>query len=177
MKFLFAIFIALSVSLPINSNAGLIDNSLVTTWEYKPYNFSESYTTTVTSGVEYDYSWVSGTYVDIGDNYIDIRTPNSYNGLSEEVTWIFTTPDYNGITGVSASTNFEGWSDSFLSFTNNSVKIIIGDVAGGFVRFDVGQGFLRINVETSPSIVPEPENLAMLLAGLGLLGIGVRRSK
>jgi hypothetical protein len=164
-----AILTALILNYSASANAALMGTTVTADWEYMG---KTTKTFVVESGIELDHSWLSETSLDVGDDYFDIRIAWPYIGLGEGLVWTFTSLDYNGINGVKVSTNFTDWSDSFVSFTNNSVKVSFSN----FVFFEPGTGFLRINLNPI-STVPEPENLAMLLAGLGLISLRARNKK
>ncbi|ODT82583.1 MAG: hypothetical protein ABS69_05010 [Nitrosomonadales bacterium SCN 54-20] len=91
---------------------------------------------------------------------------------------------------VSASANFYGHEDngSFNSYSNASFSLgsyygespdsKSGNLVFGIFAAGPGSGSISFNMNTSvgsPSMIPEPESYAMLLAGLGLIGMIVRR--
>ncbi|PTQ79185.1 putative secreted protein with PEP-CTERM sorting signal [Nitrosospira multiformis] len=91
---------------------------------------------------------------------------------------------------VSASANFYGYEDngSFNSYSNASFSLNSyygespdsksGNLVFGIFAAGPGSGSISFNMNAamgSPSMIPEPESYAMLLAGLGLIGMIVRR--
>lgn len=93
---------------------------------------------------------------------------------------------------VSASANFYGHEDngSFNSYSNASFSLgsyygespdsKSGNLVFGIFAAGPGSGSISFNMNTSvggPSMIPEPDSYAMLLAGLGLIGMIVRRRR
>ena len=74
-----------------------------------------------------------------------------------------------------------GWRNDGLSgtFANESqIRGVLANLTGLFIRGDYFSGIEHValdNVSITP--VPEPETYAMMLAGLGLLGVVARRRK
>ena len=94
----------------------------------------------------------------------------------------------NPLQGVTVSTNLAGWDSSRLSFGGNFVRF---DWKGLTTNSDLYEWNGVDNVLTKPATyfnatldfggpaapIPEPETYAMMLAGLGLLGVMIRRRK
>lgn len=70
---------------------------------------------------------------------------------------------------------------SINSFGDLSSTSRAGNLVFGIVASDAGTGSLNVSFSTSANgavgVVPEPESYAMLMAGLGLMGVVIRRRK
>lgn len=78
-----------------------------------------------------------------------------------------------------AGCGYTGWITATYAIpTTGSYKVQFGVTNWGDTAFDSGLAFDDISVAGTPvGVVPEPETYAMLLAGLGLLGLAARRRK
>lgn len=134
----------------------------------------------------------AGTY-SIGS----VKTVMSYNYWSPLVATINTAPKYtmlgfdaavtSGPISITVTTNVGSYSfdnlilgDGAPTFTFEGFKTASSNEYFTGFRIDtLGQGYLPgiTNVEVGVSAVPEAETYAMLLAGLGLMGVVARRRK
>lgn len=103
------------------AGATLIGDEVNARWQYPPGAFDENETFTVGAGAETtDWIGSEGT-LDFGASSI-VFTPSTLAiGLGSGVIWTFSSLDFNPqavIASVAAITNWSGWSNSFISFTN-----------------------------------------------------------
>ena len=103
------------------AHAGLIGDEVQARWIFAP-SFDQTSIFVVGPGTELAGTWGSDNNLDVGDNYIEAAIPNGV-GVGSGVSWHFSSLDFGGIGGFSVSTNFQGWSDSWLSFTSDSIDI------------------------------------------------------
>lgn len=94
-----------------------------------------------------------------------------FNGLQiRDLDWIGSA---GSITGLNITTNLVNWSDSFASFTADSVAINFAEYS------NIGTGHLTpfemTIVLNTTHAVPEPSPFALL--GLGLIALGVVRKR
>lgn len=138
--------------------AGLLGDEVQARWIFAPF-FDETRTFVVGAGTELVGTWGSDNNLDVGDNYIEATFPNAV-GVGFGPSWHFTSLDFGGIGGFFVSTNFQGWEDSWLSFTSDSIDIAFLNQ----VQFPFGEGYIRITLLPAP--VSEPASLVLLLLGL-----------
>jgi hypothetical protein len=153
MKALLSLFFATSSA----AYAGLIGDEVQARWIYAP-SFDQINTFVVGPGTELLGTWGSDNNLDVGDDYIDITIPYAV-GIGSGVNWHFSSLDYGGIEGFTVATNFSGWSDSWLSFTSDSIDIAFLNL----VQFPSGEGHMRITLLPASAQVPEPSPSLLLL--------------
>ena len=147
--------------------AGLIGDEVQARWIFAPL-FDQTSIFVVGPGTELVGTWGSDNNLDVGDNYIESTIPFAI-GVGSGVSWHFSSLDFGGIGGFSGSTNFQGWNDSWLSFTSVSIDITFFNT----VEFPFGEGHLRITL--LPTQIPEPASSLLLLLGLAILSVVARR--
>jgi hypothetical protein len=140
--------------------AGLIGDEVQARWIFAPF-FDQTSTFVVGAGTELVGTWGSGHNLDVGDNYIEATLPEVV-GIGSGVNWRFSSLDFGGIGGFSVVTTFQGWNDSWLSYTSDSIDITFLDL----IQFPLGEGYIRITL--LPSQVSEPDFIQLLLLGLAV---------
>ena len=148
--------------------AGLIGDEVQAQWINAPF-FEQTSVFVVGPGPELIGTWGLSSNLDVGDNYIE-ATVVFASGIASGPNWHFSSLDFGGIDGFSVSTNFQGWNDSWLSFTSDSIGITFFNE----VQFPFGEGYIRITL--LPTEIPEPASSVLLLLGLGVLSVVVRRN-
>lgn len=147
-----------------------ISNSFATNISLGPISSNASFSSTVT-----------GSFLDTFT--FTLAKPSNVAASLTNVALTFGSWTYNGITGLSASLNGSPLFSSTSTSGPATVTVFAGVAslpAGGFSltvqgNAGTGGGSYGGNIVAAP--VPEPETFAMLLAGLGLMGvIGRRRS-
>ena len=146
--------------------AGLIGDQVQARWIFGFFDQTSIFV--VGPGTELVGAWGSDSNLDVGDNYIEATLPTSV-GIGSGPSWHFSSLDFGGIGGFSVSTNFQGWNDSWLSFTSDSIDITFFNQ----VQFPFGEGYIRITL--LPSQIPEPPSSLLLILGLAVLCVVARR--
>jgi len=154
---------ALAVSLSTTAHAGLMGDDVTAVWAYSGSSFHQTSTVLVGPGIELAGNWGGYYSLDVGDDYIDSLLPDAA-GILPGLAWHFSSLDYGGIRGVSVSTNFSGWSDSWVTFGDDSVDVNFLDE----VEFPIHEGYLNITLLA----VPEASSAPLVLIGLaGLIAV------
>jgi len=151
------------------SYAGLIGDEVQARWVYPPY-FDQTSVFVVGQGIELNGNWGLGHNLDVGDDYIEATFPDVM-GIGPGVNWHFSSLDFGGISGVTVSTNFAGWSDSWLNFTADSIDVTFAQD----VVFAFGDGRIRFTLSSAAAPVPEPASGILLGLGLAVLPFVSRR--
>lgn len=155
------------------ASANLIGDTITARWQFPPAFFDQSDNFLVGPGIEGN-PWVSVT-LDVSESSIDIDFLDLVIGQSEMTIWTFSSLDWLGtpgqIVGVVASTNWVGWSDDFISFGDDFVRIDFLNA----VTFDGESDFLSLDLIVRHRAVPEPTTLLLLGLGLAALGFSRRR--
>jgi len=154
----------------LNANASLIGDEVSATWKVDGSTvISETFV--VDNGVELNGTWASAGFLNVQDTSINIDF-NDSTGLAAVVTWEFTSLDFSGtpggISNVTVNTNYVGWQNSFLSFTDDSI----------FINFtsDVTYNNATDYFDIQITAVPLPASLWLFTSGLISL-IALRRRK
>ena len=163
MKRTITIIAALAIALSTTAHAGLTGDQVTAVWAYPPSSFHQSNTVLVGPGIELAGNWGGIHSLDVGDNYIDSLLPGA-TGILPGLGWHFSNLDYGGIGGISVSTNFSGWDDSWATFGDDSVDVNFLER----VDFPLHEGYLHITLLA----VPEPNSGPLILIGLaGLIAV------
>ena len=146
-----------------------------------PYNhFDEQYTFTIEPGlqnaslgifsIDMDFTPFGGPLVGVTSLWINIYT-DAVNGDVGNVLQVMGQPVVVDSFGT-MSYKFEGAIDFTQFSTTNYVIRITGETAAS------GLGAYSVSLTGGPAaVVPEPSEYAMLLAGLGVVGMIARRRK
>jgi len=96
--------------------------------------------------------------------------PVTFNGLRLSDAYGVLAP----ITGVSinAATNFPAFDLSRVTFDSDNIYLNFGGLT-----FTSDTGVFAVDVRTGSGAVPEPATWALLIAGFGLVGSGIRRRR
>ena len=149
--------------------AGLIGDEVKARWIFAPF-FDQTSIFVVGPGTELVGTWGLSSNLDVGDNYIEATIPLG-SGITSGPSWHFSSLDFGGIGGFSVSTNFQGWNDSWLSFTSDSIDITFFNE----VQFPFGEGHIRITLLPDAAEIPEPASILLLLLALAALYVVARR--
>ena len=155
------------------THATLLGDEVMANWTFE--DFSQSHTFTVIDGIELNGSWgLAEGILDVQDSTIVVDMVLS-SGFSAGVMWDFLDLDWvkspGKIIDVSVSTNYVGWSDTFVSFGPDSISVNFQRE----VSFDVDSDIFNIAITTKH--VPEPSVLALLVSGLVGMGFARKRIK
>jgi len=163
MKRKIAIIAVLVTMVSTTAHAGLTGDQVTVLWAYPPSSLYQTTMVVVGPGTELVGTWGGGHSLDIGDDYIESLLPDVV-AILPGLNWHFSSLDYGGIGGVSVSTNFSGWNDSWLTFSEDSVDIEFVDG----VEFPLHEGYLHIALFA----VPEPTSGSLILVGLaGIMAV------
>jgi len=163
MKRKLTILAALATMVSTTAHAGLMGDQVTAAWAYSHSSFHQTKTVVVGPEVELTGNWGGFYSLDVGDDYIDSLLPDA-TGILPGLGWHFSSLDYGGIGGISVSTNFSGWDDSWATFGDDTVDVTFLDR----VDFPLGEGYLRITLLA----VPEPSSGPLILIGLaGLIAV------
>lgn len=176
MRRLVCLFSLVAVAIVFSAPAGatLIGDEVNARWQYPPGAFDENETFTVGAGAETTNWASSGGTLDFGVSSIVFTPGSTAFGLVLGVIWTFSSLDFNPqavIASVAAITNWSGWSNSFISFTNNSITV---NFANGITYGSVDRS-LTLNITTRQTEIPEPTTMALL--GAGAAGLIARRRR
>ncbi len=142
------------------SAAGLNGQTIQIDWIYAPTGFQSTRTVVAGPGNELSGSWESGATVDLADAsvYVGFLDPSiDVSGLASGTGWRFS-GDFNQFTGLTATTNFVGWNDSWSTLTASALTVNFASS----VSMPVGQGFIAFALTP----VPEPSTTALMVGGL-----------
>ncbi|MEM9478335.1 MAG: hypothetical protein AAGA58_01595 [Verrucomicrobiota bacterium] len=117
-----------AVSLNSAHSGSLIGDEMTATWRFN--QFGDINTFTVTNAVELQGDFGATGTLDVGQNSFLI-TLLFTSGIGAGVIWEFTDLDFSDpnlvVSGFSVDTNYVGWSDSFVSFSDDSVTVNFGN--------------------------------------------------
>jgi hypothetical protein len=153
-----------------SANAGLMGSQVTAEWIVEPY-FHTTDTFVVTPGIEVNV-WAGSPnypkYLDVGDNSIHVHFSQIYS-LGEGTVWKFTGSQFAGFSGVSVFSTGSGFDTSWLALSAAGLTVTF-PIEYIFPAAEAGD----IVFNLIPSAVPEPDESAMLLAGLACLGVWCR---
>lgn len=148
-----------------SANASLIGDEMTAIWSTNS-GYVDTNTFVVGNNVELQGGWSLGNNLDVKTSQIVIDMTDSV-GIACCVTWSFLDLDFSntpgGISSVTVNTNYENWSDSFLTF--NAHSITITNDRSVFYRPE--SDIFEINI----SVVPEPVSSSLFLTGITLLTV------
>lgn len=165
------IFLAAVCMAAGSASASLIGDEIDARWQFETVDQTTTYL--VGPGIEGD-PWVGFATLDIDANSfgVDYTDPNIV-GQADGTVWTFSDLDWIGtpgeIIGFDVSTNWTGWSDDFVTFGTDFVRVDFLNNVG----FDGNTDFWVLELETKHDVViPEPS--AALTFGLGAIVVGSR---
>jgi hypothetical protein len=180
--------------LPGNTTGSVLRSSIFSAQAGDALDFDFNFVTSDGAGFS-DYGWARLLNADLSQAALlfTARTTTSGNtvpGFGLPVTTATVTPSpiiggaptWSGL-GSSSNTCFSGgcgytgWvSSTFAIASSGSYILEFGVINWSDTAFQTGLAFDGITVDGTPiSAVPEPESLALMLAGLGLVGVIARR--
>lgn len=162
--------------LAFSANASLLDGLTLNYQYYFPDSFSaysnaSNGSFVVGPGVEVSNIVDNVGTMDVSDTQIVIQftssssfTPGSFNGF------VLSGLSPSGFTGVTldAASTMPGFTQADLAFTTDSISANWADLS-----FSAGQEVI-LDVGGSVAAVPEPDTYALMLAGLGMLGVMIK---
>jgi hypothetical protein len=142
------------------------------------------------SATTYDYSYTFSTGDVVSGSFVGTATGSGIDNITD-VTLIldgqteFSGGSSGGYYGANAYVSTDGSFFDFYLSDHNSDAAFFGDAGGmlieytssSFTVFDESVGILSITPVVALSAVPEPANAALLMAGIGLMGVVARRRK
>ncbi|MES2583320.1 MAG: NF038132 family protein [Pseudomonadota bacterium] len=177
-----------------NRNGSVLRSSVFSASAGDALDFDFNFVTSDGSGFS-DYGWARLLNADMSQAALlftarTIPSGNTVPGFGLPATTATVSPSSIiagapvwGALGGSSGTCFDfgcgstGWVSSTYSITASGNYILeFGVINWNDTQFDTGLAFDGITVDGTPiSAVPEPESLALMLAGLGLVGATARR--
>ena len=154
--------------------AGLIGGEIQARWQFERFDQTETFLV----GPGPEGPWRE-TNLDIDDSSISIDYRGNAIGQAKGTVWTFSDLDWvetpGEIVGVSASTNWNGWSDDFVSFGADYVRV---DFPNG-VNFDSTSDFLLLDLDARHpgAVIPEPSAALLFAIGTIVAGSGIRRRR
>lgn len=152
---------------------GLIGDEITVTWINTNNFWVDQEKVIVSDTVELENQFSSNN-LDVSAWGISVNMTYPITGLGSGIRWTFSDLDFSGVEGglieVIVSTDFIGWSDSFLSFTSSKVQI---DFLSN-VTIPQDSNYFNLSLITAPAEVPVPA--AFWLFSAALLGVvGIKR--
>ena len=168
-KALFLIVTLVSSLICVSASASLIGDTINARWQFGATDLNDDFV--VGPGIEGN-PWL-GIYLDISESAISIDVvDDGATGIVETVVWTFSSLDWVGTPGVivdvTPSTNWVDWSDDFVTFGENFVRVeFLNDVS-----FDASNDFLFLDIEATH--IPEPTAAVLAVAAIFFV-VGRRR--
>jgi len=109
---------------------------------------------------------------------LNITGGEQYNYYGSSSASVSASADFYGYEGNGSFNSYSNASFSLDSYYGESPDSKSGNLVFGIFAAGPGSGSISFNMDasvSSPGMIPEPESYAMLLAGLGLIGMIVRR--
>jgi hypothetical protein len=190
-----ALLAAVVALITSSASASLIGDEIQARWQFRN-TFDQTQTFLVGPGIEGD-PWRTFTTLDIDSSSISIDRYGGVIGQGAGTVWTFSDLDWvdtpGAIVGFSVSTNWTGWSDDFVSFGSDFVRIDSGwsddfvSFGSDFVRidflngvnFDSASDFFRLDlaVRHPGNAIPEPGAALLFAIGSIVAAAGIRRRR
>jgi hypothetical protein len=125
-------------------------------------NIVWSQTLTLSAGTRYDFGAAAASVY--GDNPSQLQAVLSVGGIDHVL----------GTVQLGAAGEWQTWSGSIVAPVSGAVQLKLLDLSTDYTGNDFAIDRLSLSA-TVTSAVPEPQSLALMLAGLGAMGVVARR--